>query len=368
LLGGAMPAVLAGGGGAFNWASKRASETKDLFRQGDEGAKNILRRYISGPRVVGKDALPSVLAATAQADEILPNGLPTVAEALVGKPGASPMSALQHLVSKTGGGPSDKFTQRLLDQDAAIEAAKTARGAASKINYGKAFDTAIHDVKADPEIAVLASNPFFKKALPSAFELAQARGINPKNNLTEFLHLVKVGLDKRLKSDPGEVALNSAQHAEVTKVKQQLVDWLARHNTDYETGRAAHATASKAIDAFKDRQQQAIAPAIKTNLGGGINIADETRQHIPNLLSRPAMLMNYLLKQAGAGVEPKIDRIAADLLLDPARFSQEMGKLPPEVQIEVAKLLRRTQGATFGGALGSTGLLGSPSEPQGLLQ
>ena len=113
LAGGVAAPVVNAIGATGNWIGRRASETADLFRKGDEGAANIVRRYISSPKVVGKEAMPGVVETTREAAEIIPGGKPTVAEAVFGKPGASPLSALQHISSKTGGGSSDEFTASL---------------------------------------------------------------------------------------------------------------------------------------------------------------------------------------------------------------------------------------------------------------
>ena len=292
--------------------------------------------------------MPGVIQTTREAAEIIPGGKATVAEAVFGKPGASPLSALQHISSKTGGGSSDKFTARLAEQEASIEAAKAARHAVSTVNYGKAFDTALNAVSSkDATLGAIVENPFFRDAMPAAVKLAKAKGITPSENVTEFLHDVKLGLDKKL-NNKGDLALDRPTYGEVLKVKKQLVEWLAKKNPDYELGRSQHQAASKLIDDYVARQQAALSPLVKTNLGGGVNIANETRQHLPNLLSRTAMTINYALKAAGANVEPKVDRLAADLFLNPKRFAEEMSKLPPEVQLNVGKALQRTNALAFG--------------------
>jgi hypothetical protein len=350
--GAAIGGAVQGAGGAANWLSRTTSEIRDLFRSGDTGAKNILRRYVGSPKVVGEEAMPAVISAAKNADPILPGGAPMMADATVGGPGASPISALQHIVSKSGGGQSDAFINRLNVQEQAVEAAKAARKAASEINYAKAFDPKIHKMVPDAELTELAKNPYFQEASrsPAIEKLAKARELTPDENLGELLHAVKVSLDKKLKGGPKEEALDAMTYREIAKVKDQLVKWLSSRNKDYDIGRQEFAKASKDIERFIERQAEAAKPKIKTSLGGGINITEETRQHMPNLLSRPAMLANYLMKAKSAKIEPKVDLIARELLLDPAKFADEMSRLPPEFQIDIMRAVRPTNALSFGTA------------------
>ena len=346
-IGGVLPPVVQGIGAAANLiGNKLVRPIADLFTA--EGPTNIARKYVIN-KAVGPAQMPAVLQNTANVQPTVPNYPATVAEAVASLPEGSPLVRLQTLTAQSPGGVSAKFGQRIQDQDAAIQAAKDARSAMSAANYAKAFDTTINDIKADPTLAVLAQNPYFKDAIPAALKLAQAKGITPKDNLTEFLHAVKLGLDKKLNPGLGEVSLDKAQYTEVQKVKDQLVDWLKK-NPDYEAGRAAHAQASQAIQAAIDRRDLAIAPKQTTNLAGGINVAEETRPHMPNLLSRPAMALNFLLRKAGKDVEPKVDAAMAEILLDPAKFTQVMSQLPPKTQVDVQKALQRANAFSFGAA------------------
>jgi hypothetical protein len=107
-----------------------------------------LNRYTV--KAVGEKNMPAVINAAKTVDEILPGGKPTLGQAVAGLPEGSPLQALENVTAMTPGGPSTAFGQRILDQKAAEEAAKAARTATSKINYGKAFDPALHPVKPMP--------------------------------------------------------------------------------------------------------------------------------------------------------------------------------------------------------------------------
>jgi len=129
----------------------------------------------------------------------------------------------------------------------ALDAAINARTAAANANYSAAFNQRI---AADPTLAVLATNPYFKDALPGALKLAKAKGITPKGNLTEFLHLVKLSLDDEL-SGAGKTALGRNELRAVGDVKDKLVSWMASRNKEYENARAIFAKDSAPINQMR---------------------------------------------------------------------------------------------------------------------
>ena len=126
----------------------------------------------------------------------------------------------------------------------ALQAAEGVRSASAATNYQNAFN---QQIKADPFLAKLSSNPYFKDALPDAFKEAQARGINPKQDLTEFLHIVKLSLDGEL-AKTGDSALKNVQKASVQDVKKDLVNWLGKKNPAYENARSTFAADSMPIN------------------------------------------------------------------------------------------------------------------------
>jgi hypothetical protein len=143
---------------------------------------------------------------------------------------------------------------------AALDAAYAARTAGGKADYGDAFAQA---VRADPELAKLSQNPYFKKALPGAMDLAKAGGVDPKKNLTEFLHYVKLGLDDQVSGTARDAIGRSEQRA-AANAKDQLVAWLASKNPAYDTARANFAARSKPINEMEVGQylEQKLVPAL----------------------------------------------------------------------------------------------------------
>lgn len=145
----------------------------------------------------------------------------------------------------------------------ALKAALSARSVASAKNYGDAFK---QQINADPELARMFQNPYVKDALPEALKLAQANGISPKSNLTEFLHFVKEGLDARLQSanNPNIPAISSAAKSAVQDAKEGLVSWLAKKNPMYDAARVSHTQASIPINQMRvgqDLERALVAPA-----------------------------------------------------------------------------------------------------------
>lgn len=132
-----------------------------------------------------------------------------------------------------------------------LESALASRSATAAKNYGQAFNQAI---KGDPDLMNMWKNPYFKDALPDAIKLAEAKGITPKNNLTEFLHYVKVSLDKQLLKS-GDTALGATEKDVVTNLQKQLVKWLGNKNPAYDTARLEHIALSKPINQMKLGQE-----------------------------------------------------------------------------------------------------------------
>lgn len=235
------------------------------------GVRNVAQPYMGqwgADRAAGRllnDAAGSRRAAVMQALEqpntIVPGSSPTAGQAAV-PAGSAEFAAMQRIAEQRD--PS-AYLNIGNDQNAAriaalrtvgqtpadLESAIAQRGANANVNYGQAYGNA---VKANPELARLMSNPYVKDEVGTALKLAEANGITPKNNLTEFLHYVKIGLDKQL-SKTGNDALSSTQQKAVSDAKTQLVDWMAKSNPQYDTARAVFAAESKPINQMQIGQE-----------------------------------------------------------------------------------------------------------------
>lgn len=225
---------------------------------GADQAAGRLANIAAGPN---KDA---VIAELRGAQPTVPGSNPTAGQAAVPANSAE-FSALQKMASERA--PSEYFgpagiegaqnqariqALRTVGQTPqALESAINARSAAANIDYGDAYKQAI---KADPQLLKLMENPYIKDAIPDALKLAEAKGISPKTDLTQFLHYVKISLDK-MSNRTGDTALANTERAAVQNAKENLLNWVATKNPSYESARANFAAASKPINQMQVGQE-----------------------------------------------------------------------------------------------------------------
>lgn len=221
-----------------------------------------------GAHVVGEERLPGVVAN-------LRNAQPGETAGQAALPaGSAEFSALQEIVAQRD--PSKYGTAGIAgEQEAArtgvlqgiagtpreLELMKGRRSLAANINYGEAFANA---VKADPELLSIVQNPFFADALPDAVRLAGAKGITPKNDLTQFLHYVKISLDKQL-AKTGETALATTEKSAVQGLQGELTNWLGTKNPDYAMARNAYMGDSGPINRAETGQE--LLSSLRNTLG-----------------------------------------------------------------------------------------------------
>ena len=265
-----------------------------------------------------------------------------------------------------------------------LDLARTLRESDAARNYGQAFSTT---VTADPRLAKIVSNPYVKDALPDAIKLAEARGITAKTDLTQFLQFVKIGLDKQL-TRTGDTALSNTEKAAVQQAKKELVNWVGSKNPAFNLARESFAKASQPINqmeigqfleqklgtplgnkeragAFATAVQEA-ASTIKKASGQAAGrqledvltpkqtatvnniLADVSRkakaeelasrsnigtlspesQELPNLLNRPIAIINNILKAVKKDSNAELNRLAAQLLLEPRNLATFIDEIP----------------------------------------
>jgi len=381
---------------------------------GPEAILNRFQTKLLGP------AKEKVAQALAAARELVPGSSPTAGEAVSAIPEASALAAHQQAVK---GSPvvSGVFVGREGEQAAAraaalegiakpagtdIGVATTGRANVAGFNYGRAFD---ETVKANPTLAKLAEDPYFKKAIPDAIDLAASKGINAKEDLTQFLHYVKVGLDKQL-TRTGDTALASTEKQAVQDVKSKLTAWMDEKNPAYQTARERFASMSRPINqmevgrGLQEKLNTALGEAggghieragayasalrspetlIKAEVGGpartladiltpqqleavnavgsdlgrraqferlarGTNLSAtggmQPENILPNLLSRPAMIANYLSRKVlGHNLEDRVTAIAGRHYLNPQELAASLTNKPISTRKRlVDELLART--------------------------
>jgi hypothetical protein len=387
-------------------------KTKDLIKDvisplTKGGKERILREKLnefSGPE------REKVLEALKNASALVPGSRPTAAEAVADIPSATGLAAFQQRLAKSQeGGVSAQFAAREAEQQAArqsalqriagtpelLELSKQLREFDAARNYGAAF---AESVTANPALATLARNPYFRDALPDAIKLSEATGITAKTDLTQFLQNVKISLDKQL-AKTGETALADAEKRQVAIVKSDLLKWLKDKNPLYEKARDQFAIASKPInemevgqyllnklnspldteragqfalavrdaattiqkasggpryeklaDVLKPRQvaavnnvladltraQKAIESGRKTNIGG-LSIDDSPE--LPQLLSRTATITNTLLRALKRNANTELNAEAAKLLADPKQLAVFMSAVPKSRTKDIVDVL-----------------------------
>jgi hypothetical protein len=128
------------------------------------------------------------------------------------------------------------------------------RNTVSSKNYKDAYSA---DIKGDAELSKLMKNPYFKDEVGEARKLAEANGISPTKNLTEFLQYVKEGLDSKIQSatNANATAISNSTKSALLDAKANLVSWLGKNNQLYENARLSHIASSKPINQMKVGQE-----------------------------------------------------------------------------------------------------------------
>ena len=406
-VGAAVPVAIA----AVKLVGGKAVDVADLLRPG--GAQRIFDKYQNNILGADEASKQKIIDALRKVEEYVPGSKPTVAEAVEGVPQASPLVSYQQSLSAAPGGPSGAFGQRMADQEAARRAALQtvgksksdlasaieSRSDAAKVNYGNAYAQSIN---ADPTLAQLSKNPFFRDALPDAEILAKAYNINPKDDLTQFLHFVKIGLDRQLLPNANN-ALTKTQQNAINQVRADLVKWIGNKNPQYESARQVFADQSKVIDRMRvgqnlqdklvsatgketpsqfanavrneaqsikratgesryqgldelllpqenqtvqnvladvSRRARAFQQPQHTNLYGGLNVAEQNAPRLPNMLNTGATITNRLLKGLSDKTEKDIEKLATEVYLNPSKLADILEKAPLSQRRSLLDLLR----------------------------
>lgn len=346
-VGAAIPGTIEG----VKAGARGLSHVADLFR-GETGAGNILDRYIKN--AVGDKNVPAVVAQLRSTQgQPLPGYKPTVAEAVAGLPEGSPLIAHQRITASTKGGPSADFGNRIIDQKAAIVAAAEARDAQivpllkNEIRRANANGIQASQIVSgiDKQLSTpgLRASDVVQKALTAVKEKISSLSNNGVLD-GEDLWTVRKEIGNTIKTASKETAnwdkrLTSGLERQIQKsIDQAIVDAGATRWPMYMNEYAAR---SQAIQRVKDSAKAAIRPDQRTDLFGGLRVAEETRTHVPQLLSRPMMAANAIMRYFSANIEPKIDKLAAQRYLNPKEFADALEKLPPQTQSQIMETMKR---------------------------
>jgi len=273
-----IPPSIAGG-------SKLSSSLRNLYRSTtDKGIERIVKNSLD--EAAGTDS--SKIIKLLRENKQLPGGAAGSGEVVAGvgeiaaPAGRAEFTALQRFSEKIE--PTTFGRMTAAENKARINALKKISGnkedlsllkrfrkTTSKKDYEKAFS---HPIKGDDELFKIADNPFFNLAEKDAYRLAKAEGKLPfkisdditsqknimrlshneiskdfvlKENLSKYLHYVKLSLDKQL-SKTGDLALSKTEKKAVSDIKNRLLSWLEERNPSYEVARLRYEQISKPIN------------------------------------------------------------------------------------------------------------------------
>lgn len=284
VVGAAVPAVVAAAGPLLK-SAYRATLEPVVNKEGVKG-----RAYVQA----AGDKVDEVISALKENKQIVPGSMPTAGEAAT-KAGSTEFSALQTAASKympteyqgrIDAQNAARIAQvRTVGQDeATLKAAEKARELAANGNYAGAFRTVI---KADPELARLASNPYFRDAAVAANKMAKADKIDPKNNLTEYLDLVAKGMQDKI-TKTGDGSLGPNEKRLVTEAKEKLVEWIGKKNPAYAQARDEFAAASRPINQMEIGQalEKKLTPALSEEAPQRANVFANAVQDSASLIKK----------------------------------------------------------------------------------
>lgn len=332
LFGGAIPGAIEAGGAGV----RGVTNIVDMLRPG--GAERILTNYQR--RIVGPENVAKVVEAI-RAPRDVPHGYEqTAAERLVGTPAGSPIAAHQRITAQTPGGISAQFGERFQSQKTALTEAAKARdrelipvseNIISKAN-AQGVETSAIIGKIDAMLAKPGqrASDVVQKTLNAVKEKIAAVGEHGVVDARD-LWTIRKELGNTISTHAKETAnwdkrLTSGLERNIQKTIDDAIEGAG--GVGWKQFMAEYAKRSQAIGAAKEAAKLAYRPAQRTELGGGVNVAEETRTKMPQLLSRPMMITNFVLKKLGAGIEDRLDPAAAQRYLNPEKLAEALEKVP----------------------------------------
>ena len=317
-------------------------------------------------RAIVGDNRARIVDALRNAPEYVTGSKPTAAEAVIHLPEGSPIVAHQTAIAKSPGGVSAQFGQRKLDQAAARATAKEARDVATAPLRQGALDAAnVGGIKVDAldaSIDALQKRPGLRasdvvsRTLTSVREkiarVARADGSVD----AEDLYMIRKEIGNTIKTHAKETAnFDKRLTAGLQKDIQTGIDDAIKKagGTGWDDYLREFSTRSQAIEKDVARAKSVSKPVQKTTLQGA-----SQESPLPNLLSRPAMIANFILRRLGHNVEPKVQAITARRYLYPQELADVLEDIPAENRKKVVKILADRLGrpvASGGSASAATG-------------
>jgi hypothetical protein len=300
------------------------------------GIERIKRAYYE--RLVGDKNVPSVISSLKSADEVLPGGKPTAAEAVANNPTGTSIQAQQAATAGTPGGISSQFNARLNAQNIARESAKMERDAVTKPMREDALAKATNinrlvlqgdltKVSAAPEIqAVDAASKLLSKVQEQAVNAAKNQGARGLYGVRKYIDDL---IEGRVDSEDNVAKSLTPRLVEMKEAIDKAIE-NGGAGAEWPAYLSEFAKRSKSIESSLERSEGMYKPLQRTAIQGGDNIAEHTATKLPNILSREAMIANWVARIARGRVEPKIDASMAQDFLDPKLMAAVMEISTPQ--------------------------------------
>ena len=358
------------------------------------GKKDEVIKALQGAGEIVPGSRPTVMEAVSDIPEA--TGLAAFQRQLsrqapeTGVPGQFAARAAEQQAARSG-----LLQQEVAQTPAMLDLARSFRALDADRNYGAAFGQTI---EVNPQLRKIFQNPFIEDAAADAIRLSEAKGITAKTDLTQFLQYVKVGLDKQL-SRSGDTALSRTEKEAVQAAKKELVGWISTRNPEFARAREAFAEASKPINRMEVGQflQQRLNTPLDAEKAGSFALAVQNAAgtikkasgqpferlsdvltpkqtaavnnimadlqrtakgqelagrsvvgtggrettEIPNLLNRYAVITNTVLRALKKDSNADINRVAAELLLEPQKMAAFLQGIPASKSNLIADALLR---------------------------
>lgn len=330
---------------------------KDIFQPIPKAANRLLTEYQRAE--IGKANIPAVQKAAEAVQELVKGSKPTTAEAMVGVPEGTFVQAHQQQVAGAGRGVSVEFNKRLMEKEAAREAA----GKATENLVAPIRDAALQGANAKGGVQT-------PKLLANLYDLSQQAGVKGNQVLLGALDSTRekigrlAGASLRINANDlyasreelGKLAKNAYNANDLTtygKIRdaQKLMDEAieAAGGKGWKDYLDTYSRQLKLIEQDAERQANMYSPLQKTSIGGKEEISKGVRE-IPAVLEREVVIVNSIINMLRHELQPAINKEAARRYLNPKAFAEEIVKKPEAIDEEVWNALIQTS-AVAGSAL-----------------
>lgn len=331
--GAAIPATISLG----SWAWNTSKGISNLFTK--KGAEKIATEFQKD--IVGEGNLAPVVAKLRSFQQTVPGPSPTAAEALVGTPGGSPIAAHQAITAQTPGGISAQFGQRALDREAAREAAwlsLNARTAPLRDTALKGANTnGVLAGQVRAEIAKKMGEPGWRvnevvqRSLSDVDDMIAKATVNGKIDARDLYEIRKqagtVIQKYSAENKNWDQKLTSGLLGDVNKAIDKAI--VRAGGWGWQKYLDTYAKGAQAINDDIANAEAALKPLQRTIIPGASDVTGETVTKFPQLLSRPVMIANAVLRWMGYSVEPKVDAVMAHRYLDPQTLADALESATP---------------------------------------